>query len=78
MILTLLALDFHTCLILLAKLLTVCSSNSQFPRFVMSSNLKALMTSLMNFSSYSLLFGKESLVFITCSSSMVIVIVRGA
>jgi len=44
----------------------------------MSSDLKALMTSLMNFFSYSLLFGKESLVFIMCSSSMAMVIVRGA
>ena len=77
-ILTLLVLDFHACLILVAKLSTVCSSNLQFPRFVMSSDLKTLMTSLMNFSSCSLFFGKESLVFIMCSSSMAIVIVREA
>ena len=78
MILTLLVLDFHTCSVLVAKLLIVCSSDSQFLRFVTSSDLKTPMTSLINFSSCLLLFGKESLVFITCSSSMVMVIVRGA
>ena len=77
-ILTLLALDFHNYSIPVAKLSTVCSSDLQFPRFVMSSNLKTSMTSLMNFSSCSLFFGKESLVFIMCSSLMVMVIVRRA
>jgi len=42
-----------------------------------SSDLKTQMTSLMNFSSCLLFFDKESLVFIMCSSSMVIVMVRG-
>ena len=44
----------------------------------MLSDLKTPMTSLMNFSSYSLFFDKESLVFIMCSSLIVMVIVRGA
>ena len=77
MILTLLVLDIYACSILVANLSTVCSSNLQFLRFVISSDLKTPMTSLMNFSSCSLFFGKGSLVFIMCSSSIVMVIVRG-
>ena len=78
MILTFLVLDIYAYLIFIAKLSTVCSSNLQFLKFVISSDLKTPMTSLINFSSCSLLFGKESLVFIMYSSSMVMVIVRGA
>ena len=76
MILTLLVLDFYTFSIPVAKLSTVCSRDSQFIRLVMSSDLKILITSLMNFFSCSLFFDKESLVCIICSSLIVMVIVR--
>ena len=78
MILALLALEFYTCLILVARLSTIYSNDLQSLRFAVSSDLKTQMTFLMNFFSCLLFFGKESLVFITYSSLMAIVIVRGA
>ena len=77
-ILTLLALVFQACLILAANRLMTCSRDSQSTRFVVSSNLKTQVTSLMNSSSSLLFFDRENLEVITCSSSMGIVIVRGA
>ena len=75
-ILTLLALAFQACLILAANRLITCSRDSRSKRFVVSSDLKTQMTSLMNSSSSSLFFDRENLEVIMCSSSMGIVIVR--